>query len=99
MIRRTYTGEADLELLQDFNAEAISVTDHCGYLHPGNIPDHIYDSNKHYAPAELMTIWEDDQGVAAWLLVDSRSDQNRPNPLFIGSHSHSIVAGGLLDTS
>ena len=69
MIRRTYTGEADLKLLQDFNAEAISVTDHCGYLHPGNIPDHIYDSNKHYAPAELMMIWEDDQGMAAWLLV------------------------------
>jgi ribosomal protein S18 acetylase RimI-like enzyme len=69
MIRRAYTGAADLRLLQDFNAAAIAVTDHCGYLHPGHILDHIYDSNKHYAPAELMTIWEDDQGVAAWLLV------------------------------
>jgi mycothiol synthase len=72
MIRRTYTGEADLTLLQDFNAAAISATDHCGYLHPGDIPHHIYNGNKYYTPAELMTIWEDDQGVAAWLLVGPR---------------------------
>ena len=35
MKQRMYAGEADLKLLQDFNATAISVTDHCGYLHPG----------------------------------------------------------------
>ena len=70
MIRRTYTGETDLKLLQDFNAAAIAVTDHCGYLHPGDIPHHIYNGNKHYDPVELMTIWEDEQGVAAWLLAD-----------------------------
>ena len=79
MIRRTYAGEADLELLQDFNAEAISVTDHCGYLHPGDIPHRHYDGNKHYALPEVMTIWEDNQGVAAWLLVGPRHDaQVRP---------------------
>jgi len=70
MKRRTYTGEADLKLLQDFNAAAIAVTDHCGYLHPGDIPHHIYNGNKYYDPTEVMTIWEDGQGVAAWLLMD-----------------------------
>jgi len=70
MKRRTYTGEADLNLLQDFNAAAIAMTDHCGYLHPGDIPHHIYNGNKHYNPVELMTLWEDDQGLAAWLLAD-----------------------------
>jgi len=70
MKRRTYTGEADLKLLQDFNAAAIAATDHCGYLHPGDIPHHIYNGNKYYDPVELMTVWEDDQGVAAWLLVN-----------------------------
>jgi len=70
MLMRTYTGETDLKLLQDFNAAAIAMTDHCGYLHPGDIPHHIYNGNKHYDPVELMTIWEDDQGVAAWLLAD-----------------------------
>ncbi|MGD8517730.1 MAG: GNAT family N-acetyltransferase [Anaerolineae bacterium] len=72
MIRRTYTGEADLRRLQDFNAAAIAVTDHCGYLHPGDIPHHIYNGNKYYDPAELMTIWEDGHGLAAWLLVGPR---------------------------
>jgi len=70
MKKRTYSGEPDLKLLQDFNAAAIAVTDHCGYLHPGDIPHHIYNGNKHYDPVELMTIWEDDEGIAGWLLVD-----------------------------
>lgn len=70
MIKRTYTGAADLKLLQDFNARAIAVTDHCGYLHPGDITHHIYSGNKRYNPAEILTIWEDSQGVAAWLLDD-----------------------------
>ena len=72
MIKRRYKGEADLKLLQDFNASALAVTDHCGYLHPGDIPHHIYNGNKYYNPAELLTIWEDDQGIAAWLLVNVR---------------------------
>ncbi len=72
MIRRSYTGEADLKLLQDFNARAIAVTDHCGYLHPGDIPHHLFNGNRFYDPDEVMTIWEDDQGVAAWLLVGPR---------------------------
>ena len=72
MKKRKYSGEADLKLLQEFNAQAISITDHCGYLHPGDIPHHIYNGNKYYEPAELMTIWEDEHGVAAWLLVNVR---------------------------
>jgi len=70
MKRRTFRGETDLKLLQDFNSAAIAVTDHCGYLHPGDIAHHIYNGNKHYSPVELMTLWEDDQGLAAWLLAD-----------------------------
>ena len=72
MKRRQYTGEADLQLLQNFNAKAIAQTDHCGYLHPGDIPHHIYNGNKFYNPHELLTIWEDASGVAAWLLVNVR---------------------------
>ena len=72
MKKRTYSGEADLKILQDFNAAAIAVSDHCGYLHPGDITHHIYNGNKYYDPADLMTIWEDEQGVSAWLLVNVR---------------------------
>jgi GNAT superfamily N-acetyltransferase len=72
MEKRKYSGETDLRLLQEFNAAAIAVTDHCGYLHPGDIPHHIYNGNKLFDPAEIMTIWEDEHGVAAWLLVNVR---------------------------
>ncbi|MCB0036161.1 MAG: hypothetical protein KDE51_19155 [Anaerolineales bacterium] len=48
MKKRTYSGEADVKRLQDFNAAAIAVTNHCGYLHPGDIPHHIFNGNKHY---------------------------------------------------
>jgi ribosomal protein S18 acetylase RimI-like enzyme len=72
MIKRTYTGAADLELLQDFNAAAIAATDHCGYLHPGDIPHHLYSGNRYYDPAEITTIWEDERGVTAWLMVGPR---------------------------
>jgi len=70
MIKRTYTGGTDIKLLQDFNAAAIAAANHCGYLHPGDIAHHIYSGNKYYDPVELLTIWEDGQGVAAWLLAD-----------------------------
>ena len=72
MKKRKYIGESDLKLLQDFNAKAINATNHCGYLHPGDIPHHIYNGNKYYDPVELIKIWEDDQGLAAWILVQPR---------------------------
>jgi len=72
MIRRTYTGAADVKRLQDFNARAIAGTEHCGYLHPGDIPHHLFNGNKEFDPVSTMTIWEDDQGLAAWVLVGPR---------------------------
>jgi len=72
MIKRTYTGETEFKLLQNFNTAAIAVTDHCGYLHPGDIPHHIYNGNKYDDPVDLLTIWEDAHGVAAWMLANPR---------------------------
>ena len=34
MKSRCYQRDSDVELLQVFNATAITATDHCGYLHP-----------------------------------------------------------------
>ena len=57
MRHRPYRGDSDVELLQAFNAAAIAETDHCGYLHPGDIPHHILLSgNKLYDPSELLRI-------------------------------------------
>ena len=72
MERRAYRGEQDVALLQAFNAAAIAATDGCGFLHPGDIPHHIFNGNKSFQPAEVLTIWEDGAGVAAWVLVGPR---------------------------
>jgi ribosomal protein S18 acetylase RimI-like enzyme len=72
MRRRPYDGEADIALLQAFNAESIAATDGCGYVHPGDIPHRLFNGNKLFAPTEVMTVWEDRRGVAAWVLVGPR---------------------------
>lgn len=72
MRRRPYESASDLVLLQDFTARAVAVTEGCGYLHPGDIPHRLFNGNRRYDPAEVMTIWEDGAGVAAWVLVGPR---------------------------
>lgn len=72
MRRRSYESNADVALLQGFNAASIAATGGCGYLHPGDIAHHLFAGNKTFDPAEVMTIWEDQSGVAAWMLVGPR---------------------------
>lgn len=72
MQRRPYRGAEDLVRLQAFTATASAETDGCGYVHPGDIPHRLYNGNKYFDPAEVMTVWEDDDGVAAWVLVGPR---------------------------
>ncbi len=72
MRRRAYESEADVELLQAFNSASIAATGGCGYVHPGDIPHRLFNGNKHFDPAEVMTVWEDGSGVAAWVLVGPR---------------------------
>ena len=72
MHQRPYQNASDLKLLQDFNARASAETGGCGYIHPGDIPHRLFNGNRHFDPGEVMTIWEDDQGVAAWLMAGPR---------------------------
>ncbi|MCB9466174.1 MAG: GNAT family N-acetyltransferase [Candidatus Eisenbacteria bacterium] len=72
MRKRPFQRDSDLELLQNFNAEAVAATDSLGYVHPGDIPHRLYSGNKLYDPSEVMTLWEDEKGVAAWVLVSPR---------------------------
>lgn len=71
-MRRSYEGPADVERLQAFNAAAIAQTGGCGYVHPGDIAHRLFNGNKWFDPAEVMTIWENASGVAAWVLVGPR---------------------------
>jgi len=70
--KRPYKGDIDLKLLQDFNMAAIAETEGCGYVHPGDIPHRLFNGNKYFDPAEVMTIWEDEKGIAAWVLASPR---------------------------
>jgi hypothetical protein len=72
MRRRSYESDADVALLQAFNAESIASTGGCGYVHPGDIPHRLFNGNKYFEPADVMTLWEDRLGVAAWVLVGPR---------------------------
>jgi ribosomal protein S18 acetylase RimI-like enzyme len=69
MRRREYESAADVALLQDFNARSIAATGGCGYVHPGDILHRLFIGNKLFEPAEVLTLWEDAAGVAAWVLV------------------------------
>lgn len=72
MRRRSYEGASDLALLQAFTEAATATTGGCGYVHPGDIPHRLFNGNKWFDPAEVMTIWEDDSGVVAWVLASPR---------------------------
>lgn len=69
---RSYRDERDITLLQNFNAAAIKSSGGCGYLHPGDIDHHFFSGNKEMDPREICTIWEDDKGVAAWVLASPK---------------------------
>lgn len=72
MKQRSYQVESDVALLQAFNAAAITATGGCGYLHPGDIPHRLFNGNKLFDPGDVLAIWEDAAGVAAWVLVGPR---------------------------
>ncbi len=69
---RRYQGETDLALLQRFNAEAIAGTDGCGYMHPGDIAHRLFNGNKLFDPADVLSIWEEDGSVIAWVMASPR---------------------------
>lgn len=72
MKTRRYRAGEDVALLQSFNAEAIAKTDGCGFMHPGDIAHRLFNGNKLFDPAEVLTIWEDSTGVAAWAMASPR---------------------------
>lgn len=72
MRKRNYDQPTDITLLQIFNAQQSKQTGGCGYIHTGDIFYHIYSGNKVLNPQKILTIWEDENGVAAWMLSSPR---------------------------
>jgi len=69
MERRTSRRDSDVALLQAFNAAATAETGGCGFVHPGDIPHRLFNGNKLFDPAEVLTVWEAGDRIAAWVLV------------------------------
>ena len=67
--RRPYRNADDLARLQAFNAAAIRDTGGLGYLHPGDIPHHLFSGNRQFDPADVLSLWESDGQIAAWALA------------------------------
>ena len=63
---------SDVGLLQRFTAEQIKEHGRSGFLHPGDIPHRIFNGLRRENPADLVHIWEEDDGVIAWALLDPR---------------------------
>lgn len=76
MKSRAYAGPADVAALQRFMAETWAATDGLGCLHPGDIPHHLFSGNKLFDPPDFCTIWEDDDGIAAFLLANATFKMN-----------------------
>lgn len=72
MYSRRYRDGEDVALLQSFNAAAIAETGGCGFIHPGDVAHRLFNGNKLFDPAEVLTIWETNGRVDAWVLVSPR---------------------------
>ncbi len=68
MKARQYSGADDLLRLQQYNAQQIAHTP-CGWLHPGDIPHHLYNVLRHDDPHRLLRLWEADGAICGWGLV------------------------------
>ncbi|MCU0480180.1 MAG: GNAT family N-acetyltransferase [Anaerolineae bacterium] len=70
---RPYAGADDLQKLITFNAMAYGDGGATGYLHVGDIPHRIYNVLRHYNPADLVHLYEDETGnLLAWSIIMPR---------------------------
>ncbi len=73
MKHRPFAGAHDLARLQAFTARCIRDHGRSSFLHPGDIPHHIYNGLRREDPTELVFLWEDETGeIRAWTLLDPR---------------------------
>jgi GNAT superfamily N-acetyltransferase len=72
MRSRPYRDASDVAALQRFVAEAWTASDGVGYLHPGDVAHHLFSGNRLFDTAEICTIWEDEEGIAAFLIVNPK---------------------------
>ncbi len=71
MKRRSFRGDGDAYLLQEFTAETTRVQGRAGLMHPGDVVHRVYNGLRREDPTELVHIWEDGaDDVLGWTLLD-----------------------------
>ena len=69
MKHRRYCGPEDVALLQAFNAAAVESAGWPGYMHVGDIAHRLHNVARRSNISDVLRIWEDIDGVAAWALA------------------------------
>ncbi|NNF70320.1 MAG: GNAT family N-acetyltransferase [Acidimicrobiia bacterium] len=69
MDNRPFSGPADLEALKAFQSDALATGSHAGLMHPGDAVHRVESLYRRHDPNELVRIWEDDAGIAGWVMV------------------------------
>jgi mycothiol synthase len=71
LVRKPYTGRADLQRMQTMLAESIHAAGDRGYMHVGDIPHRIYNGLRHHPDRhQLVHLWQTraDQ-LVGWSLI------------------------------
>jgi mycothiol synthase len=71
LVRKPYTGRADLQRMQTMLAESIRAVGDRGYMHVGDIPHRIYNGLRHHPDRQqLVHLWQTQAGqLVGWSLI------------------------------
>lgn len=67
---RSVDRVSDIGSLVAFTEAAVATAGQTGYLHPGDVMHRLFNGLRNEATTDdLVWLWEDDHGVAAWMMV------------------------------
>jgi ribosomal protein S18 acetylase RimI-like enzyme len=91
-VARPFLYAEDVPRLQDFTAECIRAVGFRSYMHPGDVAHRIAGGLKNEVRGETVRVWEDELGIAAWVLV---SPNHQGFDLQVRPDLRSSVVGGV----
>ena len=72
MTSRWISGPDEVVALAEFTGRAIAAAGQSSYIHPGDVFHRTFGGNRHLAPQRCIRVWEDDAGIAAWVLLQPK---------------------------
>ena len=74
VVRRTFQGESDLLEMQHLVAERSRIMGQGTTMHPGDVAHRIYSGLRNDDLSEVVPVWEDVDGIAAFALIWQKED-------------------------